>query len=112
MADRDRLAVLTDAQWAALSRSSRRAVPAARRRITTCVARSRRSSGGTRTGRSGAAFRLSLGRGGWQRKPSTLLFGSGVLASLSHQGCDEGAEEGFAAAPSVVHELEEAEIER
>src|SRR3954452_1003538 len=28
------------------------------------------------------------------------------------QGCDEGAEEGFAAAPSVVHELEEAEIER
>src|SRR4051812_40286230 len=28
------------------------------------------------------------------------------------QGCDEGAEEGFAAAPGVVHELEEAEIER
>src|SRR3954467_14935004 len=28
------------------------------------------------------------------------------------QCCDEGAEEGFAAAPGVVHELEEAEIER
>src|SRR5919202_5976857 len=40
------------------------------------------------------------------------MLGSGVLASLSHQGCDKGAEEGFAAAPSVVHELEEAEIER
>jgi hypothetical protein len=32
---------------------------------------------------------------------------------ISHdQGCDEGAEEGFAAAPGVVHELEEAEIQR
>jgi transposase-like protein len=41
-----------------------------------------------------------------------LLPGSGVLASLSHQGCDEGAEKGFAAAPGVVHELEESEIER
>jgi hypothetical protein len=28
------------------------------------------------------------------------------------QGCNEGAQEGFAAAPSVVHELEEAEIQR
>ena len=26
------------------------------------------------------------------------------------QGGDEGAEEGFAAAPGVVHELEEAEV--
>ena len=44
---------------------------------------------------------------------NTRLFsGSGVLASLSHQGCDEGAEKGFAAAPGVVHELEEAEIQR
>src|SRR5215213_11495042 len=42
----------------------------------------------------------------------TLLLGSGVLASLSHQGCDKGAEEGFAAAPSVVHEREESEVER
>src|SRR3954462_7380859 len=42
----------------------------------------------------------------------SLLLESGVLASLSHQGCDKGAKEGFAAAPSVVHELEEAEIER
>ena len=45
-------------------------------------------------------------------KQVRLLLGSGVLASLSHQGCDEGAQEGFAAAPGVVHELEEAEIER
>jgi hypothetical protein len=44
--------------------------------------------------------------------PSWLMLGSGVLASLSHQGCDKGAEEGFAAAPSVVHELEESEVER
>src|SRR4051812_20893903 len=29
-----------------------------------------------------------------------------------HQGCDEGAKEGFAAAPDVVHEREEAEIQR
>ncbi len=35
-----------------------------------------------------------------------------MLASLSHQGCDEGAEKGFASAPGVVHELEESEIER
>ena len=47
-----------------------------------------------------------------QDSAKRLLSGSGVLASLSHQGCDEGAEEGFAAAPGVVHELEEAEIER
>jgi transposase len=45
-------------------------------------------------------------------KTRWLLLGSGVLASLSHQGCDEGAQEGSAAAPGVVHELEEAEIER
>src|SRR3954466_3506047 len=41
-----------------------------------------------------------------------LLLGSGVLASLSHQSRDEGAKQSFAAAPGVVHELEEAEIER
>ena len=29
-----------------------------------------------------------------------------------HQSHDEGAEEGFAAAPGIVHEREEAEIER
>src|SRR5829696_464865 len=28
------------------------------------------------------------------------------------QGCDEGTKQGFAAAPGVVHELEEAEVER
>ena len=41
-----------------------------------------------------------------------LLPGSGVLAHLPHQSCNEGAKEGFAAAPSVVHELEKAEIQR
>src|SRR5215213_333861 len=39
------------------------------------------------------------------------MLGSGVLASLSHQGCDESAEEGLASAPGVVHELEEAEVQ-
>src|SRR3954469_4651711 len=55
---------------------------------------------------------VSRNPGALARHSFTLLLGSGVLASLSHQGCDKGAEEGFAAAPSVVHELEEAEIER
>src|SRR3954467_3424440 len=41
-----------------------------------------------------------------------LLSGSGVMEASHDQCCDEGAEEGFAAAPGVVHELEEAEIER
>src|SRR4051812_48784114 len=41
-----------------------------------------------------------------------LLPGSGVLAHLPHQSCNEGAKEGFAAAPGVVHELEEAEVQR
>ena len=40
-----------------------------------------------------------------------LFVGSGVMVRLSpHQSCEEGAEESFAAAPGVVHELEEAEI--
>jgi hypothetical protein len=33
-----------------------------------------------------------------------------VLESSGHQGSDEGAEQSFAAAARVVHELEEAEI--
>jgi hypothetical protein len=41
-----------------------------------------------------------------------LFSGSGVFAGLSHQGCDEDAEEGLASAPGVVHEREEAEVER
>src|SRR3954470_20365269 len=55
---------------------------------------------------------VSRNPGALARHSFTLLLGSGVLASLSHQGCDEGAKEGFAAAPGVVHELEEAEVER
>jgi hypothetical protein len=40
-----------------------------------------------------------------------LLIGSGVMVRMScHQCRDEGAQEGFAAAPGVVHELEEAEV--
>src|SRR3712207_8373698 len=35
-----------------------------------------------------------------------------MALSSSHQSRDEGAEEGFASAPGVVHELEEAEIQR
>ena len=35
-----------------------------------------------------------------------------VKGPLRHQGGDKGAEQGFAPAPSVVHELEEAEIQR
>src|SRR3954462_13998441 len=46
-------------------------------------------------------------------KSGSLLLGSGVVMGASrHQGGDEGAEEGFAAAPGVVHEREEAEVER
>src|ERR671939_1736754 len=41
-----------------------------------------------------------------------LLGIRGDGGTSGHQGCDEGAEEGFAAAPGFVHELEEAEIER
>src|SRR3569833_1928972 len=44
-------------------------------------------------------------------KNRSLLLGSGVLASLSHQGCDEGAKQSFAPAPGIVHELEESEVE-
>jgi len=39
--------------------------------------------------------------------------GFGVVPGPSrNQACDEGAEQGFSASASVVHELEEAEIER
>jgi len=39
--------------------------------------------------------------------------GSGVVMGLSrNQACGKGAEQGFAASASIVHELEEAEIEQ
>ncbi len=42
-----------------------------------------------------------------------LLLGSGVVMDLSRdQAGDQGTEQGFAAPASVVHELEEAEVER
>lgn len=45
--------------------------------------------------------------------PVKLLLGSGVVVDTScDQGRNEGAEQGFAAPPRVVHELEEAKIER
>src|SRR3712207_4627682 len=56
-------------------------------------------------------------RGSRRPKPFSitcwLLLGSGVMAlSSSHQSRDEGAEEGFASAPGVMHELEEGEVQR
>src|SRR3954447_25178768 len=46
-------------------------------------------------------------------KPARLLLGSGVVAGTSRdEACDEGAEQDFAAAAGVVHELEEAEVQR
>jgi len=45
--------------------------------------------------------------------PRWLLLGSGVVTGPSrYQAGDEGAEQGFAASARVVHELEEAKIER
>src|SRR5215213_5267511 len=41
---------------------------------------------------------------------SWLFSGSGVMRSSGHQSGDKGAEQSFAAAARVVHELEEAEI--
>jgi hypothetical protein len=42
-----------------------------------------------------------------------LLMGSGVMVRRScRQRRDEGAEESFAPAPGVVHELKEAKVER
>jgi len=51
---------------------------------------------------------------GTRQEPRTrLLSGFGVVAGTSRdQGCDEGAEQGFAASARVVHELEEAEVKR
>src|SRR3954462_12851047 len=34
------------------------------------------------------------------------------MGTSRYQGGDKGSEEGFAAAPGVVHELEESEVER
>src|SRR5215213_1795911 len=46
-------------------------------------------------------------------KRRRLLAGSGVVTGTSrHQGGDKGSEQGFAAAAGIVHELEEAEVER
>jgi hypothetical protein len=42
----------------------------------------------------------------------TLVGIRGDGGTSHDQGCDEGAQEGFAPAPDVVHELEKAEIQR
>src|SRR5215207_10669566 len=44
--------------------------------------------------------------------PRSLLSGSGVVSASRHQGGDEFAEEGSASIADIVHELEEAEVER
>src|SRR5215212_10692255 len=52
-------------------------------------------------------------RGGARHALGHLLSGSGVVKGTSrHQGGDKGSEQGFAAAAEVVHDLEEAEVER
>ena len=61
--------VLADEQRAALEPLVEACRPRPRRRHATCGARSRRSSGGTRTARPGAAFRA-----GW-----TLVDGSAAV---------------------------------
>src|SRR5215217_1002678 len=63
---------------------------------------------GKRRERWGTAPRNRLAGAGC--KPPWLFSGSGVMRSSGHQGSDEGAEQSFAAAARVVHELEEAEI--
>ena len=44
--------------------------------------------------------------------PLALVGIRGDGGTSHHQSRDEGAEQGFAAAPGVVHELEEGEVER
>src|SRR3954468_1947334 len=81
-------------------------VKVARARPGTAAAR--RPMRAARTGGTGTAV-VDIGR-----KRTTLFSGSGVLDGIpsGHQGGDELAEEGPAAAAGVVHELEEDEVER
>src|SRR4051794_35047937 len=53
---------------------------------------------------------LALSGGHYFEK--ALIGFRGVEVGSCDQGSDEGSEQGFAASPRVVHELEEAEIER
>src|SRR3954449_122434 len=49
----------------------------------------------------------------WKRRLKVALIGiRGDGGTSHHQSRDEGAKQGFAAAPDVVHEREEAEIQR
>src|SRR3712207_5374674 len=63
-------------------------------------------------------MRQRLIRSHWSRTcamllPPRLLLGSGLMAPSSpDQSRDQGTEQGSASAPGVVHELEEAEIQR
>ena len=70
-------------------------------------------------GQIGSAVAKSLCESGWQMTLGSrgnrprLLLGFGVVVGPSrHQACNKSAEQGFAAPACVVHELEEAEIER
>jgi len=65
--------------------------------------------------RAGAPTRLGIraGKDGRLRQNQKALVGiRGDGGTSHHQSRDEGAEQGFAAAPGVVHELEEGEVER
>ena len=55
---------------------------------------------------------LLRGRGQLQVLEVALIGIRGDGGTSHHQSRDEGAQEGFAAAPGVVDELEEAEIQR
>ena len=58
-------------------------------------------------------FLASMFRGERNSKPLRLLSGFGVVSiGLRDQGGDKSAEQGLSAAAGVMHELEEAEIER
>ena len=65
--------------------------------------------------RWGRAFALRVEPGKLSRPcrlQSQLLSGSGLLVWLRNQSCDEGTEQRPAASACIVHELEEAEVER
>src|SRR3954452_7072793 len=70
MADKSGCEILTDAAWAVWEPLIEQSGRVARRRRRNCGGQSRRSSGGTRTARSGAASRPNWVRGGWRRSSS------------------------------------------
>ncbi len=56
---------------------------------------------------------LTKSNGALAGKVGRLLLGTGLVTGPSrYQACDKGAEQGFAASTRIVHELEEAKMER